>query len=376
MPNYTSEKKQLLGKINNPDIIKLLKHAKCFVAGGAVTSIFSGKEINDIDVYFRDYKSLNFILSRVFGMMDDDEDVEISSFDLIYTNHTKKSILFTKDGLNLQLIYFKFFNTAEEIFSTFDFTINMGAYDFSTEQFVLHDNFMKDIAQGRLNVNPNTSFPIISLLRVDKYKAKGYHISRKDFVNLCLAVNRLTIISWEQLADAVGGMYGYTYTEVFDTAKEFSIDEAINQLVNLETNLENIVITSGIDYYELIDKIGNNLNIPIPIESRTFYKKVLKTELPNIFSSYYHPTFKYTVGQFVNGGNSGIWAYKSIRAATNHFTTHDKSKEAILELRTTNGSTIIRTSGNAFSLVGDIEVMGQVIPNNQEIKLVGNIVGC
>ena len=63
----------------------------------------------------------------------------------------------------------------------------MGAFDCGKGEFVFHDDFFKDIAQRRLCVNPSTSFPIISLLRIDKYKQRGYQISRKDFINLCFS---------------------------------------------------------------------------------------------------------------------------------------------------------------------------------------------
>jgi len=365
MNNFIFEKKKLLNHLNNIELVKLLKKANCFIAGGAVTSLFSGKDINDIDVYFKDYDSLNLVLRNLFGTndMEESEFFDLSSFSLIYTNHTKKSILFTKDGLNLQLIYFKFFNEAKDIFDTFDFTINMGAYDCAKEDFVFHDDFIKDVAQRRLVVNPNTSFPIISLLRIDKYRQRGYQISRKDFVNLCLATNRLTIDNWEHLADAIGGMYGYSYTDLFDTTKEFSIDEAINQLLKLEVDLESrATISEYRDYYSLIDSVNINLKIQPKPEDGTFYKKVWKTELPDVFTSYYYKTFKYKLGETVNGGQMGIWAYKSIRAAKLHRTSSfaDDGKCAIIAVKLTTDNTISKDSNNAYRLFGNIQVVEEI----------------
>ncbi len=277
---------------------------------------------------------------------------------MIYTNSTTKSILFTKDNVNLQLIYFKFFKTPEEIFNTFDFTVNMAVYDCAEEKFVLHDSFLKDVAQRRLSINPNTSFPIISLLRVDKYKQKGYSISRKDFVNLCLSVNKLSIDSWEELANAIGGMYGYTYTDLFDTKKDFSIDEAINQLLLVESNMNfNPEKTStGSDYHSLSESIRVNLKIIPKEESNVFYKKVSKTDDSNIFSSIYQPSFKYKIGENVNGGDCGIWAYKSIRAAMNHSGGYNPTEIIILKLTDTARSE--RDSGKTFKIYGDVNVVG------------------
>lgn len=360
MNNY--EKKKLLAHIGNPELINLLKKANCFIAGGTITSIFSGKEINDIDVYFKDYDSLNLVLRNLFNTdLEEFETFDLSSFSLIYTNHTKKSILFTKDGLNIQLIYFKFFNEAKDIFDTFDFTINMGVYDCAKDEFVFHDNFMKDIAQRRLSVNPNTSFPIISLLRIDKYKQRGYNISRKDFINLCLSVNRLEINTWENLADAIGGMYGYAYTDLFDTTKEFSIGESINQLLKLDVELEEKSYhPESIDLYQLIDNININLKIAPKPEDRIFYKKVLRTEIPDVFCSFYRNSFKYKLTDIVDGGGSGIWVYKTVKATKNHFVSNDKSKETILSIRALDGAIIMKDYGYAFKIIGPAQVIEEI----------------
>ena len=367
MNDFKIEKNKLIKHIGNEEILTLLKQAKCFIAGGALTSIFSGKEINDVDVYFRDYESLCLVLKSLFNENDEDTDLlDVSGFSLIYTNHTKKSILFTKDDLKVQFIYFRFFDSAEEIFSTFDFTINMGVYDCSSDSFVLHDNFILDIAQRRLNVNTNTSYPIISLLRIDKYKEKGYSISRKNFVNLCLSVNKLEISSWEQLSNSIGGMYGYTYTDLFDTTKEFSMDEAINQLNNLESNMDSINCVNGIDYNTLIEDINVNLKIIPKEESRIFYKKVLKSDDINIFSSCYRPSFKYKINETVNGGECGIWAYKTIAGAKTHLPfSMNRENEQIIALKASNDAKIRKDSNSnkTYVIIGNVHVIG-LAPDN------------
>jgi hypothetical protein len=375
------EKKKLLAHLGNDAVINLLSTAGCFIAGGAITSIFSNKEINDVDVYFKDLKSLKNVLQVLFKMADADDDYDkifdkinddISSHELIYTNHTNKSILFTKGDLKLQFIYFKFFNSPQEIFDTFDFTINMGAYDCSKGEFVLHESFLKDIAQRRLSVNTKTAFPIISLLRVDKYKQRGYSISKKDFVNLCLSVNCLKFETWEQLQNAIGGMYGYIYTDLFDTAKPFSVSEAIEQLSKLETDIVSSVAVAGIEYDKLISDIEHTLNIEKKQEECLFYKKVVMSNDNGVYSSYYSPTFKYTTGKFVNGGLSGIWAYKRPEFAKDHntFNVPSKENERTIVLKPLPTTKIIRESGRngTFRLVGDVMVIGEIdkLPNNYE----------
>src|SRR5689334_20628740 len=111
MSQFKFEKQKLLAHISNEEIRQLFKSTNCIIAGGAITSIFSGKDINDVDVYFKDYDSLMIVLKNLFNDNDlEDKDYfDVGSHSLIFTNMTKKSVLFTKDGLNIQLIYFKFF---------------------------------------------------------------------------------------------------------------------------------------------------------------------------------------------------------------------------------------------------------------------------
>jgi hypothetical protein len=365
MNNYPIEKNKLLEHLADKDLITLLREAKCIIAGGAITSLFSGREINDIDVYFHDYKSLNMVLQNLFNVAEDDDNclpfLDTSPFTLIYTNHTKKSILFTKDKLNLQFIYFKFLPSSQAIFDTYDYTINMGAYDCGTEEFCLHPNFLKDIAQRRLNVNTNTSFPIMSLLRVDKYLKRGYQISKKEFVKLCLAANKLDFNTWEELYEAIGGMYGYTFDNLFDVAKPFSMDEAIQQLIDLETDLKPVYEVKETNYFDLIIKINTNLGISPEPDNGSYYKKVVRTSYPNIFTSYYHPTFTYTTNQISNGGQMGIWAYKSIAKAERHFCSGDKTKEAIIEIKLEPSAIAKRDDcSKSFNIIGNVKVIGEV----------------
>ncbi len=378
MNKYTHEKNKLLFGFDI-ELEELFKKTECFIVGGAVTSVFSNKEINDIDVYFRDYKSLELVLKALFNVGEDEFSEaelkiipEVTQFTLIHQNHTNKSILFSKNELKVQLIYFKFFNSVEEIFNTFDFTINMGAYDCAKDEFILHENFLKDIAQRRLVVNPNTSFPIISLLRVDKYKQRGYSISRKDFVNLCLAVNKLDIKSWDELADAIGGMYGYIYTDIFDTKEEFSMDKAIDQLTNLVTKLESKVITGlGTDYYELIARVRKNLNIIEPDEDKVVYKKVLRTDNPLVFKAPHQTHFLYEINKILNGGDLGVYVYKNVLKAKNHWTGNTKT-EALICLKGDKDSIISREGSGAFRLIGNFTIVSEIDMNTfvkPEVKI-------
>ena len=127
----------------------MLKRYHVIVAGGCITSLFTNKEINDVDMYFKSKKDLSDFLYE-----------EMQANWVIA--HTDKAILFKYDNKKIQAIYFKFYETAEQIFDTFDFTVCMGAYDFDKEEFVLHNDFLRHNASKILKFNSNTAFPIVS----------------------------------------------------------------------------------------------------------------------------------------------------------------------------------------------------------------------
>ena len=119
--------KSLIKKTIGEDVYALLKDTKCILAGGAITSIFSGAEVNDYDIDFTDNEGLSGLIAQVFGVS---EEYFISPFDLITKFATYRSMLCVdKCSKNkLQFIHYKIFKDAHDIFNSFDFEHVMGAY--------------------------------------------------------------------------------------------------------------------------------------------------------------------------------------------------------------------------------------------------------
>lgn len=218
---YEFEKNKLYDLIGK-NMVKTLKEYKCVVAGGCITSLFTRHEINDIDIYFKDNDSIIKALQEL-----DDGTYILSS--------TNKAILFKEKETLFQYIHFRAFEDAGDIFNTFDFAVCMGAFDFETEEFIFHNDFFKDNSQRMLRFNPNTAFPIMSALRVEKYKNKGYEISKMEFIKIILTINNLNISTLEELKEQVGGMYGIDYTKVFEgiDGNNFNIADVVERLSKL-----------------------------------------------------------------------------------------------------------------------------------------------
>ena len=310
------------------ELWEVMKTLGCYVAGGYWTSIFTNTEVNDIDVYFRSKESLEWFLKSAFGEAEGEspekyEDlVDIPSYGLRCIGYTDKSIMFTtkNSGQQVQLIHNKFYESAEDIFNTFDYTINMCAYDFKKDLIIMDDRFPIDVMARRLVVNTNTSFPIISQLRIDKYKQRGYSINRKEFLKLSIAVARLELKTWDQAMKQLAGMYGWCIDELFDTTKEFSIEELLLQLEDLEFNKQQVKPFEPInDLSTLLEGLDEINETPDPDKEYFYYKKVNKTSDPNVFKSQHNNNFTYVIGEKVQCDKRGIFVFKSARKAEEFF---------------------------------------------------------
>ena len=213
-----------------------------FIAGGALTSAFTGSEIKDADMYF---KSKAAFIDAVEQAYDEG---------LWCLAATDRAVTFARGESIIQLMHFDFFATAQDIFDAFDFTVCMAAYDLDDEQFVFHDDFMKHAAQRFLRFHSGTRYPYGSLIRILKYQQRGYTIGKGDLLRIGLCCQRVTLESWDDLARAIGGQYGEKAK--IDASVPFSIDAALDLLKESE-----IMIPDGSEEMpgsaeELLVKIG------------------------------------------------------------------------------------------------------------------------
>jgi hypothetical protein len=200
-----------------------------FAAGGAVTSVFTGKDINDVDVYFKSREAFEYQVAMAYenGWW--------------CVSATKRAVTFSdQGGAPIQFMHFDFFPTAQAIFDAFDFTVVMGAYDFDTKEFVFHDDFLKHNSQRFLRFHPGTRYPLASATRVLKYQDRGYTIGKGDILKIALASRKVKIDTWEELKDQIGGAYGEKVV-LAGEGQEFSLDAAIAALTVDEAGKETFI---------------------------------------------------------------------------------------------------------------------------------------
>lgn len=210
----------------------------CFIAGGAVLSRVTKQPIADYDVY---PKSREAMLDIFAILLEDGYVVNLS--DRAATFKLNNMIGDNGERMIVQVIIGEF-TFPRDIFDCFDFTVCMGAYDVDQKKYFFDDRFWIDVASKDLVFNPGTLYPLNSLIRVNKYKAKGYHISKPQMVKMILTcMNSQFPSSWEDLESQIGGTYG----------RQIKINSK-----DLEFNMENIFTVldgihefhdSGVDEY-------------------------------------------------------------------------------------------------------------------------------
>lgn len=213
----------------------LLADQGCIIAGGAVTSMFTNKEVNDIDVYFPSREAFTKVMQEIIDLRYNpkykyEKDYSVGYVEGMITVVTNKAVLLLSEGTKVQFIVHNFYNTAEEIFKDFDFTVCMGALEMKSDTWKFHQDFFKHNSQRYIQFNENTSYPLISALRVAKYKEKGYTASKAQFLKICLAVNNKNIDTWEKLFEELGGMYGTAPEDIFDVTVPFNLAYAMEKL--------------------------------------------------------------------------------------------------------------------------------------------------
>lgn len=368
IPDFSYEKKKI-DELCPEFLLDLSMDYDIILAGGMVTSLFCRIEINDIDIYLKNEYHIFPFISELLQ----------NSTVLAVTD---KSIVVSHSETTINVVLFKTFKDCFDIFSSFDFTVCMGAYDFSEGKFYFHKNFMKHNAQRTLVFNSGTDFPLVSALRIKKYIEKGYTISKLEFVRVLLACVKLDINSYKDLESHVGGMYGVRLEDMIDTSIEFDLSNAIEQLVAPNKSIDEAVALSNKEkdrgkskIKELLSRF-NPKGVKMISDSRLIvypsgrvssldkymdiknaeaytgyillYKYAKKTKEANVFSSFYRPEFKYEIGKEVQDLRHGI--HCGVADRKNDFTFSDRSDRVLLELKVHTNDLMLNKSNSGSNL--------------------------
>jgi len=252
---YDSELKKLKSYVP-VDLWNMLSDLGCFIAGGSIVSMFTNREVADIDVCFPNKEAFTKAMKEVFreNRYGPDSEYDLSLSDGVVNIVTKKAVMLLCEGQQVQFNACHLFETPEEFFDTFDFTVCMGALEMKTDTWKFHPDFFKHNAQRYLHFNPKTTYPLVSAFRVGKYREKGFTISKAQYMKICLAINAKNISDWPTLVDELGGMYGTPAEEIFDLTREFDLQYAMEQLDKVQIT-EKMLVKQPISMKEIVETI-------------------------------------------------------------------------------------------------------------------------
>lgn len=210
-----------LYKIIPNTLITLLNSHNAFIAGGTITSIFSKRPTNDIDIYFPSAKNFSKFhpdLSKLFAEYG-------FTYSTISTNNSISFLINNKDALKynfgrcglVQLINNpKFFGSIFTVLSKFDFTVSMGALGYLKDKlyFIVHRDFLEHLAQRRLIFNADAENSLHSLFRVNKFLQRGYTIDNHELLKLGLKIVNLKIDNYATLREQLAGISQSELTDI------------------------------------------------------------------------------------------------------------------------------------------------------------------
>lgn len=394
---------------------ELFAECNMMVAGGVFTSLFTKQEVNDVDCYFRSKDDLVRFLTYIN---------EYGSKRYCISVTDKSVTLIGGDQVPIQLIYFKYFKDLKDVFNTFDFTVSMCGYDFKTKELEHHEDFFSDLSQRRLKFNNLTAYPLVSALRVNKFKDRGYEISRSEMIKILLTVAQLDIKTPKDFVNHVGGFYGNSALALLTDMDEtdFTIEKGLEVLAkNSEGNKPEInkvskkVTEASIGVHSLARLLNSDNplegkwyrkdnyacyltdcnysrkhSLPLDIallfaphneakqvkkdyaDSGMFYKWVNKTDDAGVFESIHRSSFKYKLGEVAQDTSSGLF-FTTDKDIEGHYFSRQSSKGVILMCHAELKDLVKNASDLRFSKVTPLAVVDKPLVKSPEVPDTDNM---
>ena len=224
---------------NITDILSTLGMLGVVLAGGAITAIFSGGTVNDLDFYLEDPSKLR--LAEAYLKTFFTEPVYVSDNCITFKRKSPK----TRRVWTVQLIT-RFSGHPVDIFDNFDFTITTGAYSFREADFTFGDRFFPDLAKKRLVYMGNSKYPICAMYRTKKYQERGYFLPGSTVMHISLAIVRLEIKTYAELKKQLLGI-DTVFLQNLLKRDEFSSDLPVDYGLFVSEALEFMNVTQPTD---------------------------------------------------------------------------------------------------------------------------------
>jgi len=244
-----------------------LKKSKAIIAGGMISSLFTNKDINDVDVYFRDYNSLYLFAERTL------------SGDHV-VSHTKKATQFIKKYLDqqilVQIIHYRTYEKVED-----------KGYKISKAEYfrVLMTCMTLDIkSYDELKEQLGGMYG-------ESYDRLFDDVKDEEF-DLQVAIDRIANFSKSEDYFKEYRPIDYNIDDILD-----DLDKGERFVVKLKDGNEYRVINGEVIGEYASEKEATELDVQEFYKDKKFYKFVQKSG--ESLQSFFRSTFKYVVGEEV-----------------------------------------------------------------------------
>lgn len=163
-----------------------------WIAGGCFTSIFTNTKIHDVDIWFKNTSTKDFVIKK----MND-----FDNAGLVVVLRDNDYIMDVQwNGILVQFIKNVFFESPQDTIDQFDFTINKFAL--YHDAIYLHPMFFKHLAARKLVIEPEGVRNVYNTYkRVFKYLERGYVIDNSNMLIMAKLLNGIDSFELDSQAE-------------------------------------------------------------------------------------------------------------------------------------------------------------------------------
>ena len=151
-----------------------------WIAGGCLHRTYRELSMvdSDIDIFFKDNEQLSKYLLDLNAKSLTEKKYVVKSYTVSEWHHTFV-ITYLDLDIKIQCVNFKYFESIEKLFESFDINLCRIAYD--GVNVIYEENALNNIKNNQLKFNENSIYyPSVTLKRMVKYIKLGYEIEDVD----------------------------------------------------------------------------------------------------------------------------------------------------------------------------------------------------
>lgn len=261
-----------LTKIHN-DFLRSIKDEKVkelvkqntIITGGAIANMLLKEEVNDYDMYFKNYETclavtkyyvtefnkfhdvkasitdeegrIKIFISSDGVAGDDPTEPDITSYEdaneEVHETQKYDPVYLTSNAITLkgkiQLII-RFYGSPEEIHQNYDFAHCTNYWESSTKKTVFREKALECLLNKEL-VYIGSKYPLCSIIRTRKFLNRGFIINAGQYLKMCMQISELNLADINTLEDQLVGVdtaYFAMLIDALKTNKEANPDLDIN----------------------------------------------------------------------------------------------------------------------------------------------------